>query len=315
MVFDNSSLFYSKIESPVVEIDLRTPPGECSTPKSQYSDDSLSQDFSPVGDVGWKKKKRPSGTTRRTIKVPKFAKTLAKEQFERNQLERQPLPPEPQLKPGELSVIEKFKLGIKQLEMASKETKTSPKASSTKTEPSFTKHKENVTRSFMFGVSDDSDEADEAYASWNSLIKKFDHLKENKQLPATPTKSSDDNWRKTKSAQELNTSSSSNNKPVLVSEPLKDLFDDSISDSLLYQCTQQVEKKLASTTTNIPIKSTQVDNDNPLDNDSDDDILSSFPLQEIIQKSGLIDSVKKQTSGFSRHNSMPCQSKISSIVK
>lgn len=268
----------------------------------------MSQEYSPSLniDVGWKTKKR---TSERRVKVPKFAKALAKEQFERNKLCRKPLPPKPEPKPGEMSALEKFKLGIKKLEMVKNENQQgeSPKTSKTD-KPSFSKKKENVTRSFMFGLSDDSDDegGDEAYSSWNSLIRKFDHFKENQQLQTTPTKSNDDNWRKTKSAQELNTSSS--NKPI--SEPLKDLFDDSISDSLLLQCSQQVEKKLASTKS--PITSTK--EDNLLDNDSFDEMLSSFPLEEIVQKSQVIETIK-QSSSFSRHNSMPCQSKIASIVQ
>lgn len=254
--------------------------------------------------MGWDSKKKPAARKRRA-KASRFAESLAKEKFERTQLWRKPLLKKAEVSSGELSALEKFKIGVKQLENG-EVVIPSPKSSHTSNKKSFGKKKENVTRSFVFGESDDS--ADEAYSSWNSLVKKFDDLKENKQLPTTPTKHSDDNWRKTKSAQELNTS----NKAV-VSEPLKDLFDDSISDSLLYQCTQQVEKKLATKTS--PVKSV-LQIDNPFDNDSFDDMLSSFPLEEIVKKSKEIDKEsKQQSSSFIRHNSLPCQSKITSIVK
>lgn len=284
---------------------MGTSPKNCSTPKSQYSDDSLSQDFSPSVDidVGWNSKKKPT-TRKRRVNASRFAESLAKEKFERNQLWRKPLLKTDDSRPDEVSALERFKQGVKELE---KDVVTvSPKATTTN-KKSFSKQKENVTRSFTFAGSDDSD--DEAFSSWNSLIKKFDNLKEIKQLPATPTKQSEDNWRKSKSAQELNTSHSK----VVISEPLKDLFDDSVSDSLLYQCTQQVEKKLASNKS--PIKSI-LHVDNPLDNDSFDEMLSNFPLEEILAKSGEIDKGSKQHSiSFTRHNSMPCQSKISSIVQ
>lgn len=283
-------------------INLSTPPSNCSTPKSQYSDDSLSQDYSPSLDidVGWDSKKRP-GARRRRATSSKFAEALAKEKLERNPLWRRPLLKKEDPKPGELSALEKFKLGIKQLESGE-----APSPKSSLKSKTFTKQKENVTRSFIFGGSDDSD--DEAYASWNSMLKKFDDLKETKLKTPNPS-ASDDSWRKTKSENQLNASTK-----TVISEPLKDLFDDSVSDSLLYQCTQQVEKKLANETTpEPPVKSVLPDivNDE-LDNDSFDEMLSSFPLEEIVQKS---EEGTKSGTSFQRHSSMPCQSKITSIVE
>ncbi|XP_063705902.1 uncharacterized protein LOC134834991 [Culicoides brevitarsis] len=293
----------SKHESPQCIVDLSTPPSNCSTPKSQYSDDSLSQDYSPnvANDVGWDSKKRPAARKPRA-KSSRFAEALAKEKLARNPLWRRPLMKKEESKPKDLSALEKFKIGIKKLE-SGESPKSSHFGENAKT---FQKQKENVTQRFIFGESDDSD--DEAYSSWNSMLKKFEDLKENHKQSSssttTPNTNSghDESWRKTKSAQELK---------LKISEPLKDIFDDSISDSLLYQCTQQVEKKLQETPPS-KIKSALPSNvttaDDALDNDSFDEMLSSFPLEEIVEKN------TKSTS-FARHNSMPCQSQITSIVE
>uniref|UniRef100_A0A336MPR4 CSON003361 protein n=1 Tax=Culicoides sonorensis TaxID=179676 RepID=A0A336MPR4_CULSO len=316
-----SSIKNRNNESPINEPGLETPPSTCcSTPKSQYSDDSLSQDYSPSVDVIWKSKRTPK-ERRRRITTPKFAQALAKEKFERNKLDfekrRKMGSLIPERKPGELSALEKFKLGIKRLATLKDEDDSSKSPKSSKASPSFNKKKENVTKSFTFGLSDDSDDADDPQSSWNSYFRKLDTLKENQQQsPSTPNKRSiDDSWRKTKSAHELNTSTSSLSHNKSISEPQKDLFDDSINDSLLRQCTQQIENKLKEkeNSEKSPPKPKSIEFGNDLDNDSFDELLSSFPLDEIVQQCTQQQTATKKNS-FSRHSSMPCQSNISSYV-
>lgn len=139
--------------------------------------------------------------------------------------------------------MEKFKLQLQRLDSEGK-INESPKLKNQKQRkggPSLRKQNANVTRSFTFGLSDDSDDDERQSPISSAIFRSLDFVEDTNKSPANTfsnVKKTDENiFRKTKSAHNFETTSPT------TSTVTQDLFDDSAFDQLLFQF-KQVEDKI-----------------------------------------------------------------------